>query len=189
MSSAPAFSNRDRWVAAALPAMLTLLVGWLFFLRPAVREAALMRQRVENLGALAARQALVPQAQAEQAGLGQALEAKRAASGEEESVFDRNHAMQLISRLCAAHGLRLDHTGPEPGAQLPAAFKEALPAFDGSGTTPQVWRIEVRGAYPGILKLLGSLREVEPLIVPLGISMRAGKTERTPASWVLTFWL
>jgi hypothetical protein len=185
-----AMSIRDKWLAAALPAMVTLLLGWLIFLRPAQRETATLRQRVINQGPISARQALVTRAQAERADLEQTLAERRTAPREEDGVFDRNWAMQQVSLLCATHGLSLNATALESGAKLPPALQEATAALQrGGGTSPQVWRIEVSGAYASVVRLLVGLQKTQPLIVPLNLSMKAGRTERQPALWTLSLWL
>jgi hypothetical protein len=183
-------SVRDKWLAAALPAMVTLLLGWLILLRPAQREVVALRQRVINQGPLSARQALVVQAQAQCAELEKAVAEKQAAPPSEGSVFDRNWAMQQISLLCAAHGLSLNTTALETGAKLPSALQETTAALlRAGGTAPQVWRVEISGSYPSIVKLLAGLQKSQPLIVPLSLSMQAGKTDRQPAAWALSLWL
>lgn len=182
---------RDKWLAAALPALVTLLVGWLFFLRPAAREITNLRQRMENQGPLSAQQALVAQAQAERADLEHAIANRRIAPAMEESVFDRNSAMQQVSLLCATNGLSLNAIAPEHGEKLPPALQAATTSMTltANATPPQVWRIELSGSYPAVVKLLDGLQRAKPLIVPLNLSMEVGKNERIPAKWVLTLWL
>lgn len=182
---------RDRWLAAALPALLTLLIGWFFFLRPAARETNGLRQRVENQGSLSTRKVLVAAAQNERADLEKAVADRHVTPASEDGVFDRNSAMQQVSLLCAANGLSLNATALEVGGKLPLDFQEATAAFTRTvGTTPpQVWRIELSGRYPSIVKLLEGLQRAKPLIVPLNLSMESGKNERIPAKWVLTLWL
>lgn len=182
-------TTRDKWLASALPAMLTLLVGWLMFIRPASREAAILRQRVESQGSLDSRRAQVSRAEAEGADLKKDVDEKRNPSVGELGVFDRNWAVQQVSLFCDAHGLSLEKASPDPAAQLSPALRESLPAVSLHGTVPQIWRIEFSGTYPKVVKLLASLQQAKPLIVPLNLSMQAGKTERQPASWVLTLWL
>ena len=185
-----ALTLRDKWLAAALPAMLVLLCGWIFFLRPANRDLVKLRQRVENQGPLIARQALVVRAQTDRDDLEKATADQRSAPVE-EGVFDRNFAMQQVSQLCAEHGLSLNATVLEPAGKLPPALQEAASALSrvANATPPQVWRIELSGSYPGMVKLLGGLQKTKPLIVPLNLSMEADKNERKPAKWVLTLWL
>jgi hypothetical protein len=184
-----AMTARDKWLAAALPALLTLLIGWFFFLRPASREIAALRQRVENQGPLSTRQALAKAAQAECAELEKSVAEKRRAPAAEDGVFDRNWAMQQVSLLCAAHSLSLNSTAPEQNGKLPPELQEASAAMTGNATLPQVWRIELSGPYPGMVKLLDGLQRAKPLIIPLNLSMETGKNERQPAKWVLTLWL
>jgi len=177
---------------AALPAVLTALAGWGFFLEPADREVASLRTRVERQGPLSARQALAARTQAERTGLEKAIAGKRAALAKEEAVFDRNRAMQRVSVLCLANNLSLNATTPDPAAKLPPALQEAVEATvhkNANGELPQVWRIELSGGYAGVLKLLDGLKHSQSLIVPLSVSMETGKNEQIPAKWVLTLWL
>lgn len=180
---------RDRWLACAIPAMLTLLLGWLIVLRPAAREVASLQQRVRTQGSLASHQALLAGAQADRAELEKAIADKRALPVGEGSVFDRNRAMQEVSLLCEEHHVKLEKSALDSSAQLPPTLKDALPAFATGGTRPQVWRLEVSGTYPNVVKLLDGLQKTKPLIVPLNLSMRSGKSERYPATWKLTLWL
>lgn len=182
---------RDKWLAAALPALLTLLIGWFFFFRPAGRETNGLRQRVENQGPLSARQALVAMAQKEREDLEKAVADRRNTPATEVGVFDRNSAMQQVSLLCDANGLSLNATALEPGGKLPPALQEATVALTrtANATPPQVWRIELSGGYPSIVKLLDGFQRAKPVIVPLNLSMESGKNERIPAKWVLTLWL
>lgn len=184
-------TTRDKWLAAALPAMVTLLAGWIFFTRPAGRELASLRQRVENQGPLAARLALVARAQEEHKDLEKLIVEKRSAVPEGESVFDHNWALQQVSVLCATHGLSLNATSPESSGKLSTALKEAGESLKDAtnATEPQVWRIELSGTYPSVLKLLQDLQKSKPLIVPLNLSMQTNKNARKPATWVLTLWL
>lgn len=180
---------RDKWLAAAIPALLTLLIGWLVYLRPAGREVAQLRQRVTNQGSLDARKAQVAAAQVDLVELQKSIAEKRAEPAAVGSFFDRNWAMQQISLLCEAHGLGLEKAAPDPSGPLAPLLRESLPAIGNTGTAPQVWRVEVSGNYPAVVKLLAGLEKAKPLIVPLNISMQTGKTERHPSFWVLTLWL
>jgi hypothetical protein len=182
-------TTRDKWLSAALPALLTLLLGWLIGLRPAGREIAQLRQRVHNLGSLESRKALLAAAQATRADLEKTVAEKRSAPAGDRIAFDRNWAMQQVSVLCDTHGLSLEKSNADPAAQLSPVLRDALPALAGSGPPPQVWRLELSGSYPNVVKLLEGLRKAKPLIVPLNLSMQSGKTERHPTTWVLTLWL
>lgn len=182
-------NSRDKWLAAALPAMLTLLLGWLIWLRPAGREVGQLRQRVRNQGTRDSQQTLLAVAQATRSELEKTLSDKRGAIPNDQSVFDRNWAMQQVSVLCDANSLSLEKSTAETAAPLSPALKEALPAVTRNGTPPQVWRLELSGSYPNVVKLLDGLRKAKPLIIPLNLSMQTGKTERHPTKWVLTLWL
>ncbi|RYD82788.1 MAG: hypothetical protein EOP84_08900 [Verrucomicrobiaceae bacterium] len=184
-------TTRDKWLAAALPAMVTLLAGWLFVTRPAGRELSILRQRVESQGPLATQLALVVRAQEERSDLEKLITEKRNAVPEDEAVFNHNLALQQVSVLCATHGLSLNSTLPETGGRLSSPLEEASVSLRRApnATQPQVWRIELSGHYPSILKLLQDLQRTKPLIVPLNLSMQANKNVRKPATWVLTLWL
>lgn len=189
MSTLP---TRDRWLAAALPALVVLLLGWMFYIRPAAKEVSLLERRVENQGLLQARKDMVAQARSGQAELEKSVARLREARPAGGAVFNRNLAMQSISRLCETNNLSLSETKLEPGdSKLPAALKTAaLNLTTSAGGTPQqVWRIELGGSYANVMKLLEGLKKAEALIVPLNISMKADKTERKPAAWAMTLWL
>lgn len=189
MSTLP---TRDRWLAAALPALVVLLAGWVFYIRPAAKEASLLERRVENQGSLQARQDMVSRARAEQSQLESAVARLREAPPPVGAVFNRNLAMQHISRLCETNLLSLSETKLEPGdGKLPAALKTAalLLTKNSGGTPPQVWRIEMSGSYSNVMKLLDGLQQANALIVPLNLSMQADKNERKPATWAMTLWL
>jgi len=183
-------TTRDRWLAAALPGMALLLLGWLLLLRPAARELALLEQRVLNQGPIDTQQALLAAAEAELADWEKTLTEKRAQAAAEAPLFDRNEAMKQVSQCCAELGLSLDKFAPDRSGQLPPPLKQALPMLtEAGGSSPQLWQLEFTGSYPAALKLLTALRDLRPLVVPLNVSMQLGQTDRHPASWLLTLWL
>jgi hypothetical protein len=187
-----ALTARDKWLAAGLPALMTLLLGWLVFLRPASREASLLRQRVQNQGSLSARRTQVNAVLAENATLEKSLaELEDPNDSPVETVFDRNWSLQYLSLFSARHGLSLDKTSLETAARLPPALQQAIPLLTNppKAQQPQIWRLEFTGYYPAMVKLLEDLKDVKPLMVPLNISMEPAKNERLPAKWVLTIWL
>ena len=185
-------SLRDRWLAAALPALVILLVGWVFYLRPAEKAISLLAQRVENQGSLQAKQDMISLARNQQASLETTVAQLRDARPPAGVVFNRNLAMQQISRECDAHGLSLTETKLNPSdAQLPAALRTAALSLNHppGATLPQIWQIELTGTYGNVMKLLGGLQDADALIVPLNLSMTTDKRERKPTSWTLTLWL
>lgn len=189
MNSA-ALTTRDRWLAAALPALLLALLGWLLLLRPAAREVALLEQRVLNQGPIETQQALLAAAEAERADWEKRLIQKRTQAAAEAPLFDRNEAMKQISQRCAELGLSLDKFAPDRSGRLPASLKQAQSTLtEAGGSSPQLWQLEFSGSYPAVLRLLAAMRELKPLVVPLNVSMRVGPTDRHPATWLLTLWL
>jgi hypothetical protein len=184
--------TRDRWLAAALPALLILLSGWLFTIRPAAKEVSLLERRVENQGTLQTRLDMVSNARAGQAELEKNLARLRETLPPPGSVFNRNIAMQQISQLCETHRLSLSETKLELGdGKLPASLKTAETSLikSASGPPPQVWRIELVGSYSNVMKLLDGLQHTQALIVPLKVFMQADKNERQPTTWAMTLWL
>lgn len=206
-------TSRDRWLAAFIPAMVILLAGWYFFLRPASRQVTQLRQSVEKQGSLSLKLAQAQSGQAEGVRLQSAIASMRsAAAGQTQSavsanpavqsglpapspletgVFDRNSALQQVSILSALYGMTLDGTSSELGGRLPPSLQDATSALSLSARAvpPQVWRIELSGSYPSMVRLLEGLQKATPLIVPLNLSMVSDKNERKPLRWVLTLWL
>ena len=187
-------SVREKWLLASLPAVLTLLIGWALFFRPT--DLVALRKHVESQGPLSAKQALITRAQAESMALQKSITARKAALATETATFDRNRAMEVVSELCATHGLSLDAAKLETTGKLPTALQDATPALthNPAATPPQVWRIELSGAYANVVKLLAGLQQSQPLIVPLSLSMDTRKKEKEkerhqPLKWVLTLWL
>lgn len=178
----------NQWLGAALPAMVTLLIGWLLLLRPALNETSLLRRRLETLDKPGTQRQFLAQAQAEHASLEQDIQAKQLTLTE-QVVFDRNQALQNISQLCEACDLSLAKSHPDPATQPPLALKEAFAARAPDSPLPQVWRLELYGSYPNVVKLLSGVQRITPLVVPLNVSMQPGKNGRPPAKWILTLWL
>lgn len=189
MSTLP---TRDRWLGAALPALIVFLAGWVWILRPAAKDVSLLERRVQNQGPLQSRHELVALARAGQAELEKSVGRLREVSPPLSSVFNHNLAMQTLSQLCESHHLSLDKTQLEPGdGKLPPALKSTALSLakQPGGTPPQVWRLELSGSYSGVLKLLAGIQNAEALIVPLSISMQTAKNNRLPAAWTITLWL
>ena len=185
-------SNRDRWLAATLPAWLVLLVGWALVIRPQLQEVDSLRKRVENQGTPAALRDQANRLRAEATEREAAVAERRKALEAATRTFGQNAAMGEISALCEAQGLSLDASTAEIStSRLPAVLQSAATSFAGlpGATIPQTWRLELRGSYSGVLKLLDGLGKAKPLVVPLSLSMVSDKNERRPASWVLILWL
>jgi hypothetical protein len=180
---------RDRWLACSLPALVTFLIAGLFIIRPANRDLANLRKRVQNQGPLSARLELVEAAKVEEVTLRNSIEGLRKAIDEDGHKFDRNWSMQQISRLCAQHGIGLTATSAEPSTRLSASLREAAKSFARDPSPPQVWRFELVGTYPAVVALLDDLQKTKPMIVPIGLSMVTNKNERKPATWNLSIWL
>lgn len=184
-------SPRDRWLATILPALVILLGGWLFFLRPGGKEVALLRQRVVNQGSPTERRQLVNYANEERLALEKQVAEKKELLAKEAGSFDHNAGMQQVSMLCAELGLSLNAATTEAGGlQVPTVLRDAAKMLDKDGRDkPVPWRIELTGGYGSVLQLLDGLAKTKPLIVPLNLSMTASPDNRTPPTWMLTLWL
>lgn len=185
-------STRDRWLAATLPALVILLGGGLYYLRPAGKEIALLKRQVEGLGSLDDQLDRVALARTGQAKMEETVAKLRNIRPPATAVFNRNLAMQQLSKLCQAHTLSLAGTNLEAGdGRLPPALKSAaLTLTQHGGTTPpEVWRIDLTGSYGNVVKMLEGLENAEALIIPLGVSMKTDPRERKPTCWTLTLWL
>ena len=185
-------SNKDRWLAVSLPTLLAALVGWAFVIQPQLKEIDLLEKRVGNQGGPAALREQAVRLEAEATARETAAVERRKSLEASARTFGQNAAMGEISALCEAHCLSLDASTVEIGeARLPTPLKNAAKAFAGlpGATAPQIWRLELRGSYSSVTKLLAGLGKARPLVVPLSLSMQSDKNERKPASWVLTLWL
>ncbi len=180
-------SDSDRWLAAALPAIAILLSGWLFLLKAASAEERLLRRRIENQGSLTSRQAQIESARADLESLVSEAETLRTKTGGERPIFDRSQSLRRISVLCDALGIRIGATERDKGgSRLPAAIASAVPAMvSGDPDAPQVWRIEISGPYPSVVKLLQDLASSSPVLVPLNLTMEGDPKERLMPVWNL----
>ncbi len=184
-------SNTDRWLAASLPAIIILLLGWFLFLNSASKERSLLVRRLENMGDLAGKRQLTEAARQDLADLNDELSRLRAKLDSDRIGFDRSLAMRRISMLCETHGLQIGQTSVEKGAnRLPPALKAAETNFTtADGQPPQVWRVELAGSYPAVTRLLMDLASTAPMLVPLNLTMEADPKERRPPTWNLYVWL
>ncbi len=180
-------TSREKWLLAVLPAWITAFVGWLVFVRPANREIANLHQRLVNQRPAAERLAQAGALRAELADREKAVADLRAAVPAPESAFDRNAALQQVSRLCAAHGLNLNGAVAEPGGVVPPHFLQAV--ANGVAAAPQVWRFDLRGSYGAMQRLLDDLGRAPVFIVPLTLAMTTEAGNRQASAWVLTLWL
>ena len=185
-------TSRDRWLAALLPSMFTLLIGWFFLLRPAGRDATIMIDRASHLGPLQPREAAVHAARTEAEALARQLAARRTeAPPPDLPPFDRRQALQQVSHWCGDSGLSLISTAPLPNGQIPAALRDTAATIPPAGECPpaQLWKLELLGPYPAVTRLLEKMAAASPSIVPVTLSMEPGRTARQPGRWTLHLFL
>lgn len=184
-------SDTDRWLAAALPAILILLLGWFVFLHPLSNERNLLARRLENMGGLAGKRNASELARRDLSDLNAELSRLQADLDSLRIGFDRSLAMRRISALCETHGLQIGQTSVEKGAnRLPPALKSVESKFSTvDGKPPEVWRVELAGSYPAVTRLLMDLASTAPMLVPLNLTMEADPKERRQPTWNLYLWL
>jgi hypothetical protein len=184
-------TDSERRLAAALPALLTLLLGWSLFLGSVSKEERLLRQRVKNLGSIRDVGTQVEQARIDLVALNGEAETLRGQLADGALTFDRNTAMRRISMFCEEHRIQIRQTAVETSSsKLPTALRQSQPGLRGEdGMPPQVWRIELAASYGAMLRLLQDLSTTSAAIVPLNLTMDSDPKERLQPVWKLYVWL
>lgn len=181
---APTLNQRDKWLCAALPSLLALLVYGLAVARPLLRDCRSLRAELARQDPAPARAARLAAARAEHARLDEALatEQKRAedlrdatAATGLSSPASQVAALAGIARSCEAFNLVVLILAPEPG---PAPGRE-----DVAGGAR--WRLELRGPYAGMVHLLDSLTSDPVPLMPMGLDMAPAGDDGTLIDWVL----
>ena len=102
----------------------------------------------------------------------------------------RMATLRDVSRLCESAGLTLLGSTPAEGtqsAQPPAAMLERF----GKAGWPDLtaWRLDLRGGYGAMVRLLDSIAASDLRVLPAGIAMEPAPGEARPIEWVLNVWL
>lgn len=181
---------REQWMLAALPAVIVLLCYYTLSARPAAAEREKFAKQVAAFAPLPARQTQLRAAEEQRNQLATRVATQTRPAPSPEMTFDRDRALQVTSQLCEKHQLVLISSGLDPVVKLPVALQEAASAAQiAGGSTPQIWRFELRGGYLGVMEMLEEARGKAPLMVPLCLSMQPAPDERKPPTWILSLWL
>lgn len=180
-------STREQWLLAFLPSVLLALFAGGWWLRPAMRETAALRQRIQNTPSPDTRTAQIQSLHREMESVRQEIEALRTSPSGHPPNFDRNASLQLISSLCARHEIELHGAALEPGRVIPESLKTSAKGTEAA--PPQVWRIDAAATYGAMRRLLDDVSSTPVLIVPLSLSMTAAEKPGQPAQWVLMLWI
>jgi hypothetical protein len=189
---------RDKWMCAVLPALLTIIVAQRAYIHPVNREIEALRKQIQAQGPLAARQAALKQAEAENSQLAALMKARSTPATPAQNghaatahAFNRTLSLEQISKLCEAGNLTLISSSADASPKLPPTLAQAAKVLikPGDPSSPQVWRLELRGGYIEMMEFLDRLAQAPSLVVPLNIGMQPDADETMPITWTLSVWL
>ena len=193
-------STRLRWLCAALPAALTLLIYLGAFARPVRRGADALRAECRRLEMPGAREARLARALAERERLtreqgaligNEPAGAAALANGTNRMAVCRASSLRELSRLCKQAGVTLVCAMPLPGhSPFPAApaAAETLLLKAGWGGA-ETWQLALRGTYPAMVSLIESMAAAGFLVMPAGVGMETMADEAHANGWTLTVWI
>jgi hypothetical protein len=194
------FGPRERWLCAALPAVITILICQALLVRPWRREIVVLRAELKHQKAAGDQGGRLERARAENRRLTQELRDLRDAAdakagaitnGTGFAAAGRAASLREVTRLCEQSGVTLIYATPAADARLPADTLAAIQTLQGKSgwDEAEVWQLDLRGTYPAMVRLLEALSTSGSLIVPAGISMAPAADEAKPNSWKLTLWI
>lgn len=191
-------TERDKWICAALPAVLVLAVYGGFFARPVLRQTAALRAELRAQEPPAARAERLAAAEAEGERLAADLAAARremeglkspAAAFEPGSAArSRADVLRRLSGLCASSGMAL------ASARRQAAGAASGSAVDGllekmRWLAAERWHLEMSGSFDGMTRWLDGLSAAGLQVLPTGIDMEPGADGGSAAAWSLDLWI
>ncbi len=184
-------SSREQWMLALMVPVVAFVGAELAVLRPLRRNVADLNQEMNLRGERSAWQLRLQTAQNEVGSLHSQLEDARADLDKTLPKLDHAAALKEVSRLCSEGGLSLISTAQEAGPALVPALQSVVPliAAQNGGATPEAWKIDLRGSYGQVRKLVNALATAQAFIVPLQLGMKTDLEAMEPTSWVLTLWL
>lgn len=184
-------SFREQWMLALMVPVVAFVAAELVVLRPLRQSVADLNQEMNLRGERSTWQLRLQAAQNELGSLQSQLEHARADLDKTLPRLDHATALKEVSRLCSECGLSLIATAQEAGPMLVPALQSAVPliAAQNGGTTPEAWKIDLRGSYGQVRKLVNALTKSPAFIVPLQLGMKTDLEAMEPTAWVLTLWL
>lgn len=196
-------SPREQALLMAFPAFAVIAIYAYWFHFPAQaeldktqKELAPLRQQ-GDLSVLQLKTARLSQLRQEKA----VLEARKqdlenewqAMTGSNDDPARRNQRLENLTTLLQQHGLVVVEQAPAEGGKegsVPALEAVAKRLADGNGKQrPQVWSIRVHGSYTSLHRALQVLAEGEPLVIPLGVSMKQAGLDTKVREWTLVVWI
>lgn len=184
-------SPREQWMLALMVPVVVLVVGKLAFVRPLRQHVSEQQREVTARGGPETWQARLQAAQSDLAKLQSELEDAQAGLRRALPRLDHSAALKEVSRLCAEGGLSLISTSQDAAATLVPTLRSAVPliAAENGGTAPEAWKIDLRGSYAQVSRLLAALASAQAFIVPLHLGMKPDMEGLEPTAWELTLWL
>jgi hypothetical protein len=189
---------RDCRIISVLPAVVTVLAYLILLLRPALRQTAGLKNELASQDSPAVREERMARAQADNARLKSEFEAAKEVAAKGTGSTDafvqgihRAATLHDVSRLCEAAGLTLTSSSPV-GDVSPAAGggTGVRGLLDKAGwKNVEAWRLDLRGSYGGMLRMLNSVLADGVPIMPVGVNMEPAAEDAKPIAWSLIVWM
>lgn len=175
---------------AIMVPVLTLVIAELVWLRPLRTRANDATREATAKGLPSAWQLQLAAVQADVQKVKDEITAVRAQMDASQGKLDHGAALKEVSKLCEEHGLALVSSAQE-NLTVHQELQAAVPLISerNGGVAPEAWRIDVRGGYTQVKKLLTALSTSKAWIVPLQLGMKMDEEGQTPTTWALTLWL
>ena len=192
-------TERDRWICAALPAILTVVLWFFLFARPLGRDGSGLRAELRAQEPPEMRAERFEWAQQEAGPLGEELQALRnsaetaakegASAADLDSALARRAAtLRGVSRRCEQSSVTLVRASAAGGSKTHgAANSKWLEQMH--WTDAELWQLELQGTYESVLGLLERLSADNLSIIPVGIRMDPAVDEAKPMSWAVSVWI
>jgi hypothetical protein len=187
---------KDRVFLAVLPSLAAAACYGLFSAKPSARTAALLEQRLDELGSetqILERRGLLSAQHSRLRTQLTSMEA-HAAQGQHQTAIgplpeDPLSGLDLLQTLAAKSGVHLlnaSQVSGQPQMQKSLA-QEAL--IKAGIAQPHAWTILLEATYAALTGLLEALSDSRSPVVPETLSMQSSADEGKPNYWVLTIWL
>ncbi len=193
-------SERDAWLKALLPGILTGVIYVFWFARPgfqqlsaASEEAARSRESIPAASVMYARKREVEELTRERDNA--AKPKAPTAVFEPKPSHDRPLAIQKITEILSKRGMTLSSSKAADangkGQSLPADATELSNRLikEYGIAQPKLWVLEVSGTYTSMTGALKDLSTVDQMIVPVALDMEPSEGDESLLIWSLTVWM